>query len=287
VRVSIVTISLNQARYLPRALASVQTQDFGDIEYIVVDAGSTDGSREIINARAGQLAHVVLDPDEGPADGLNKGFALAAGDVLAYVNADDALLPGSVAEAAEYLRANPNIDVVYGDGFMIDADGRVIRRIESSPFSLRRYSYGGVAVVQQATFIRRTAYDRVRGFNQANTTCWDGEILVDIAISGGRLRHLRRAWGVFTVHPQSISGSGRLSAQYQTDLRRIFLKAHGHPWRPIDSLIARLVRVEKWVLSPGATFRRIREMAKRGPRLRLVLADDNSLHLVPDKRALA
>ena len=91
-KVSIVTISFNQARFLRRAITSVLSQDYPDIEYIVVDPGSTDGSREIINAYGPRLASVIFDPDDGPADGLNRGFQLATGDVLAYINADDALL---------------------------------------------------------------------------------------------------------------------------------------------------------------------------------------------------
>ena len=122
-RVSIVTISFNQARYLPRAIASVLSQDYTDIEYIVVDPGSTDGSRGIIERYEHRLARVVLDPDDGPADGLNHGFAFATGDVVAYINADDALLPGAVRQAVDYLIANQDVDVVYGDGYIVDADG--------------------------------------------------------------------------------------------------------------------------------------------------------------------
>ena len=168
-KVSIVTISFNQARFLPRALASVLSQDYPDIEYIVVDPGSTDGSRAVIDSHRERLARVVLDSDNGPADGLNRGFEFATGDVLAYVNADDAFLPGAVHEAVAYLDAHPAVDVVYGDGYMVDVDGNVLRTIESSPFNLRRYAYGSVMVLQQATFIRRSAYDRTDGFNVAES----------------------------------------------------------------------------------------------------------------------
>ena len=106
-KVSIVTLSFNQGKFLRRALRSVLEHKY-PVEYIVVDPGSTDGSRKFISAYRNEIAHVVFQPDDGPAHGLNRGCAAASGDVLAYVNADDALLPGAVGEAVEYLAARPN-----------------------------------------------------------------------------------------------------------------------------------------------------------------------------------
>ena len=83
--ISIVTLSYNQAEFLERAIRSVVEQDYADIEYIVVDPGSTDGSREIIERYRDRISTVILDPDDGPADGLNKGFAAATGDIFAYI----------------------------------------------------------------------------------------------------------------------------------------------------------------------------------------------------------
>jgi glycosyltransferase involved in cell wall biosynthesis len=138
-RVSIVTISFNQGRFLPRAMTSVLSQDHPDVEYIVVDPGSSDSSRELIRSQASRIAHVVLEPDSGPPDGLNHGFAHATGNVLGYVNADDALLPGAVREAVAYLSANPDVDVVYGDGYLTAM---------SSVLSTRRHSiYDATATV--------------------------------------------------------------------------------------------------------------------------------------------
>ncbi len=89
-KVSIVTISFNQAEFLERAMRSVLTQDYPDVEYIVVDPGSTDGSRALITAQGSRIK-AILEKDNGPADGLNKGFASATGEIFGYINADDAL----------------------------------------------------------------------------------------------------------------------------------------------------------------------------------------------------
>ena len=157
-KVSIVTISLNQAPFLERAILSVVEQDHDDIEYIVVDPGSTDGSRDIIERYRDRISVAVLEPDAGPADGLNMGFARATGDIFGYINADDAYLPGAIGKAVDAFRASPAADVVCGHGFIVNANGAVRRRFYSDQFSAGRYVHGGVTVMQQSTFFRRDAF---------------------------------------------------------------------------------------------------------------------------------
>lgn len=118
-RVTVVTLLFNQRPFLGRAMRSVLEQDY-PVEYIVVDPGSTDGSRDLIERYRARLARVVLEPDEGPADGLNKAFRLATGDVFVCVNADDALLPGAVASAVAAFERHPGAAAVYADGFFVD-----------------------------------------------------------------------------------------------------------------------------------------------------------------------
>jgi glycosyltransferase involved in cell wall biosynthesis len=139
-RVSIVTISFNQAEFLERAIRSVIEQDYPDVEYIVVDPGSTDGSREIIEKYRSRISKVILDPDTGPANGLNKGFAAATGEIFGYINADDALLPGAISKGVAALRERPKADVVYGHCYIIDRQGQIVRRSRSVAFNLRLYA---------------------------------------------------------------------------------------------------------------------------------------------------
>ena len=101
---SIVTISFNQARFLERAIVSVIEQKGVELEYIVVDPGSTDGSRDIIERHRDLIAHVVFEKDKGPADGLNKGFSHATGSIYGYLNADDVLEFGSSAQGCGIFR---------------------------------------------------------------------------------------------------------------------------------------------------------------------------------------
>lgn len=256
-RVSVVTVSLNQAAFLERAIRSVVDQDYDDIEYVIVDAGSTDGSREIIERHKDAFARVIFEPDHGPADGLNRALSHATGDVFACVNSDDALLPGAVREAVRAFEQHPSADAVYASGYFVDGDGCVIRRFRSTRFGLHRFARGAVNVMHQATFVRRDAFLSVGGFNAANRTCWDGELIADLALAGHKLVRVPGVWGTFTMHPESISGSGHLDRLYDVDRRRIFEKVFGRPPRAADRLWLVPIRIAKWVLDPSYLVWRI------------------------------
>ncbi len=157
-RLSVVTISCNQAAFLPDCIASVGAQKSADVEYILVDPGSTDGSREIARAAGTVIDHCIFAPDAGPADGLNKGFAAAKGEVFCYVNADDMVLPGAFAEALAWLDAHPGAAMVAGDGLLVDAAGAPLRRLGSDPARPLRMAFGGGLLIQPATFLRASAF---------------------------------------------------------------------------------------------------------------------------------
>jgi glycosyltransferase involved in cell wall biosynthesis len=234
--VSIVTVSLNQGRYLERALRSVLEQDHPAVEYVVMDGGSTDGSVETLRRHERRLHSWFSGPDGGPAAALNAGFARTKGEICGYVNADDFLLPGAVTRVVEAFSHHPERDVVYGDGFLVDAAERVLRPVFSDPWSLRRFAFGGCLVLQQATFFRRSAFERAGGFREENRTCWDGELLADMALAGARFRHVPEALGAFRLHPESISGSRRLADLYPGDSRRIFRKIVGRDPSTLDRI---------------------------------------------------
>jgi glycosyltransferase involved in cell wall biosynthesis len=250
-KVSIATVSLNQAAFLSEALESVFAQDHPDIEYIVVDAGSTDGSRDLIDRYRDQIDHVLFEPDEGPADGLNKALQIASGEVWACLNADDLLLPHAAAAAVDTLESDLSLDVVYGDCYIVDAQTRLVRRERSDRFGIRRHAYGIATVVQQSTFIRRKAVLGVCGYNASNRTCWDGELLLELGLAGAKMRHVDDVWAMFRLHSESISGSQRARRQYDADRHRLFERALGRPWRKSDRVIVAAARTFKAIKKLG------------------------------------
>src|SRR6476619_5143015 len=128
---SIVTLAFKQRKYLREAMDSVLSQDYPNIEYIVVEPGSNDGSREIIDEYGDRVCK-IYDPDKGAADGLNKGFARATGDIYAFLNADDLLLPNAIRKVADFLEKNPDVELVMGNGFISDAEGKPVRHVKAS-----------------------------------------------------------------------------------------------------------------------------------------------------------
>ena len=126
--VSILTPSYNQGRFLEETIQSVLSQDYPYLEYIIVDGASMDGSVEIIQRYASQLAWWVSEPDQGQTDALNKGFAHAHGEVFAWLNSDDTYQRGAVTQAIEALHAHPEAAMIYADANLIDELGNVIGR---------------------------------------------------------------------------------------------------------------------------------------------------------------
>jgi glycosyltransferase involved in cell wall biosynthesis len=220
------------------------SQAYPDLEYIVVDPGSTDGSRERILSYGSRIAVKIFEPDRGAAEGLNKGFGNATGDVFGFLNADDILFPGSLNRVAEFFRNHPECDMVMGNGYKIDGQGNRTRHYVARNFSVRRFFYGGTQWLQQSTFFKASIFDRSQGFNIANRTSWDGELFLKIADLGAKIGYIDADLGGFRIHDESISGSGRLNNQYLEDRRRMFRQLTGREWQMSDEILSFFFRME-------------------------------------------
>ncbi|MCQ8119703.1 glycosyltransferase family 2 protein [Methylomonas rosea] len=208
-KLSIVTISFNQANYLERSIESVINQDYPNIEYIIVDPGSTDGSRDIIEKYRDRIAKIIYEPDQGPGDGLNKGFSFATGDIYGYLNSDDTLMPGALKYIAEQFENNPSVDVISGHAYIVDKEDNIVHKVFSHPFSLASYAVGCCVLVQQSTFFKPAIFARIGGFNKSNKLCWDGELMVDMALNGAKFKLVRKFLSCFRIYDDSITGSGQ------------------------------------------------------------------------------
>src|SRR5213596_338381 len=145
--ISIVTPSYNQAKFLEATIRSVLDQGYPNLEYIVMDGGSTDGSLEIIRRYEKHLAGWVSEKDGGAADAIAKGFSRATGTILAYLNSDDLYLPGSLHAIGEAMR-DPAVDVAYGNTYWIDSGGAILGERRQTPFARMGYLYGGFDLQQ-------------------------------------------------------------------------------------------------------------------------------------------
>lgn len=258
-RLSIVTISFNQGKYLERAIQSVvQQRGSGpDIEYVVVDAGSTDSSTAILRKYRSEIDHLIEEPDDGPADGLNKGFALTTGDILGFLNADDWLEPRCLSTVGKFFSVPRDCGAVVGAiEILQDVATKKPHVRLPLPFTLERLVEGRTTTLQQGTFFTREAWGAIDGFNPSNLTCWDYELFADMLVAGVSFGRINEVLGGFRIHPDSVTGSGRNSEAYAADVSRIrsyALKTSAVPKHPMHSRVRRLA----WRVRP---LTRIREM---------------------------
>ncbi|GAP05318.1 MAG TPA: glycosyltransferase [Anaerolinea thermolimosa] len=198
--VTIVTPSFNQARFLEATMRSVLEQDYPQIEYMVVDGGSTDGSVEVIQKYAHRLAWWVSEPDRGQTDAINKGFARARGEVLAWLNSDDTYEPGAVRRAVEALQAHPQAVMVYGEANYIDEAGRVIGRFPAAQTDYRRLRRGYVHIPQQAAFWRAEAWRAVGPLDPTFYFAMDYDLWVRLSMLGALVFVPGQVWANFRLH---------------------------------------------------------------------------------------
>ena len=180
-RLSIVTPSFNQGQFLEETILSVLNQDYPNLEYIIIDGGSTDNSVEIIKKYADRLAYWVSEPDKGQADAVIKGFRKATGEIWAYQNSDDAYVQGALRTVADQFSAYPQIDLLFGGWRVIDADGKPISERGFSKFSLRALRAGVQISPQPAVFFKRDAYQRVGGIDPRWRHAHDYDLYIRIA----------------------------------------------------------------------------------------------------------
>jgi glycosyltransferase involved in cell wall biosynthesis len=197
--VSIITPSYNQARFLETTIRSVLEQDYPQIEYIIVDGGSTDDSPAIIRKYADRLSWWVSEKDRGQTDAINKGFARAKGDILAWINSDDTYQPGAVREAVAYLQAHPEVGLVYGDANYINETGQVITRFPAAQTDYRRLRQGYVHIPQQSAFFRADLWRKVGPLDPSFYFAMDYDLWVRLA-AVAPIQYYPRLWANFRLH---------------------------------------------------------------------------------------
>lgn len=256
-KISIVTISYNQATFLNEAIISVLNQDHKNIEYIIVDPGSTDGSREIIESYGDKIVK-IFKKDNGPAEGLNNGFVNATGEIFCYLNSDDKFLPGAISSISEIFSNKNHVDVVCGHGHIIDNQSNYKRRVFSDSFSLKSAAYGASLAIQPSTFFTSKIFRRVGGFNTANKSNWDGELLIDMGLANARIELLNKLLSCYRVHDESITGTGRLAIAHRAHSLRMFEKIMNRSYNKYDNFLSILYRAKKHLQNPTATLERIK-----------------------------
>ncbi len=178
--VTIVTPSFNQGHFIRQTIESVLTQDYPHIEYIVMDGGSTDDTAKVAGDYAGRLTF-ISEKDRGQSHAINKGFRMARGEIVAWINSDDILLPGAVSHAVAAFERKPALGAVYGEGYLIDYDGKVTSRFPATePFNLWKLVYASDYVLQQTVYFRRAIFGEIGYIDETLHYGLDWELLIRI-----------------------------------------------------------------------------------------------------------
>ncbi|MHB8807780.1 MAG: glycosyltransferase family 2 protein [Anaerolineaceae bacterium] len=197
--VSIVTPSFNQAQYLEKTIRSVLEQDYPNLEYVIVDGGSTDGSVDVIKKYAGRLAWWVSEPDCGQTEAINKGFSHASGQIYAWLNSDDTYQPCAIREAVDFFQQNPHSVMVYGGAHYIDENDRVIGNFPAAQTDLKRLRRGYVHIPQQSSFFTAAGWKKVAPLDQSFYFAMDYDLWVRLA-QLGPISYYPRMWANFRLH---------------------------------------------------------------------------------------
>jgi len=224
VKISLVTPCFNSAAYLEDTIRSVLSQEIPDLEYMVVDGGSTDGTADIIRKYADRLAWWVSERDSGQVDALNKGFARATGEIVGFINADDVLLPGALRAVHEAFARQPEVDLLYGEVEWIDSEGRPTGshagKISDLGEALDIYSvwWSQRQWVQPEVFYRRELKERVGVFDQRYNLAFDFDFWVRCFRAGARVARIPEQLVQFRVHANQKSSA---AAQAADEIRAV------------------------------------------------------------------
>jgi glycosyltransferase involved in cell wall biosynthesis len=200
-----VTPSFNQVDFLERTIKSVLEQEYPELQYIVQDGGSEDGTVAVLEKYSNRLSHWESAKDTGQAHAINLGFTNATGEIMAYLNSDDLLLPGTLHYVAHYFSKHADVDVVYGHRVLIDENDREVGRWVLPPHDDHVLSWADY-IPQETLFWRRAIWQKAGGcVDEGLRFAMDWDLLLKFRDTGAKFVRLPRFLGAFRVHSQQKS----------------------------------------------------------------------------------
>jgi glycosyltransferase involved in cell wall biosynthesis/GT2 family glycosyltransferase len=260
--VTVITPSFNQGKYIEETILSVLNQEYPNIEYIVMDGGSTDGTVDILKKFSNRITW-FSEKDKGQTDAINKGFRLAKGDILAYLNSDDTYLPGAIDRAVRYLTIeNPDAKFVYGEGYHISAEGKIIERYPTESFNYRRLAET-CFICQPTTFWKREVIEKIGFFDENLHYAMDYDYWIRIAKQYGTLWSISEYLANSRFYMETKTMSKRLEAH--AEILKVVRNHYGRGNVPstwiyayagiyMDRLVSRETKIKNLLFILGMTI---------------------------------
>ena len=201
-RISIVTPSYNQARFVGWTARSVFLQRYPNLEYIMMDGGSKDDTVEVLRPYADRFAHFVSERDKGQSDAIHRGFARSTGEIMSYLNSDDMLAPGTLHWVAKFFADHPEVDAVYSHRVTVDSYNRVLW-YWLLPEHWSWYQMRWDLIPQETCFWRRRIFEKCGNVDPTFRFAMDYDLFVRFMQSGGRMVRADRFLGVFRTHEEA------------------------------------------------------------------------------------
>jgi len=205
-KISIVTVSYNQVEFIETNIKSVIAQNYPNIEHIIIDAGSTDGTLDILQKYDAYL-NWTSEPDKGQSDGLNKGFKKASGEIIAWVNSDDALHENALYEVAKFFKENPDEIAVVGDQMIIDEEDNFIKVVESCPYSYDYLLNHAKGITQNSTFFKKEVFEKIGYLDESLHYAMDHDLFIRIA-SIKNMPYIPKTLAQFRIQPDAKTAEG-------------------------------------------------------------------------------
>jgi glycosyltransferase involved in cell wall biosynthesis len=262
-KISVVTTSFNHDAFLEETLESVRSQSYAEVEHVVVDGRSMDGTLALLESKTGEeWKHLrwTSEPDGGQTQAMNKGLRLATGEIIGWLNSDDRYRPGCLEKVARAFADNPDVDVIYGDYTFIDERGAHLRVRREIEFSMLVLLYlGPPHIPTTSTFFRRRIFDEGNWLDESLQYAMDHEFFIRLATKGYRFKHLGAVLADFRLHPSSKTCS---MAGSQISESRIATRRHSPVALRIKNEVIRSMCLG--VLKVLAVLARYGEKAVRG-----------------------
>lgn len=252
-KISIVIPSFNQGSFIEDTLLSVISQNYPNLELIVIDGGSTDQTVDILKKFNPEIFYWVSEPDHGQTHALVKGFEMATGEIFGWLCSDDLHEPNTLKDVANYFCSHPKARVVYGDCSLIDFYGKPVRPLREIPFNRFIWLYSHNYIPQPSTFWKANLYSKVGGLDLGFEIAMDGDLWIRFA-KETEIHHLGKFLSRFRKYPEQKNFAFReITTQEYDRIRRGIIGSESKTKRKILSYFAKSVRII-WKLSTGKYF---------------------------------